>query len=165
MIKYMLALVTVAVIAAPVWSAETTPVSNPAPAPTQEQMIEQFRTDLQAKRSDVMAKGLTLTSEQAAKFWPLFETFQKEQTAIVDGQLKATQKYGEQYASLTDADALAYVNALLTRDAQMHDLRVKWLAKFQTVVPVKVAARAVQLDRRLGQVTQVGLSSRIPLIN
>ena len=68
MIKYMLALVTVAVIA-PVWSAET-PVSNPAPAPTQEQMIEQFRTDLQAKRSDVMAKGLTLTSEQAAKFWP-----------------------------------------------------------------------------------------------
>ena len=47
----------------------------------------------------------------------------------------------------------------------MHDLRVKWLAKFQTVVPVKVAARAVQLDRRLGQVTQVGLSSRIPLIN
>ena len=111
-----------------------------------------------------MAKGLTLTSEQAAKFWPMFETFQKEQNAIVDGQLKATQKYGEQYASLTDADALAYVNALLARDAQMHELRGKWLAKFQTVVPVKVAARAVQLDRRLGQVTQVGLSSRIPLI-
>jgi hypothetical protein len=26
--------------------------------------------DLQAKRADIMAKGLTLTAEQAAKFWP-----------------------------------------------------------------------------------------------
>jgi hypothetical protein len=46
----------------------------------------------------------------------------------------------------------------------MHKLRVKWLAKFQKLVPPKAAARAVQLDRRLGQVTQVELSSRTPLI-
>ena len=160
MIKNMLALITIAVLAPALSSAET-----PASGPTQEEMIEQFRIDLQAKSSDVMAKGLTLTSEQAAKFWPLFETFQKEQSAIVDGQLKATQKYGEQYASLSDAEALTYVNALLERDARIHDLRVKWPEKFQKVVPPKVAARAIQLDRRLGQVTQVGLSSRIPLIN
>lgn len=80
MIKNILALISIAVLA-PAWSAETTPVSNPNAAATQEQMIEEFRTDLQAKRTDVMAKGLTLTSEQAAKFCPLYETFQKDQNA------------------------------------------------------------------------------------
>ena len=56
------------------------------------------------------------------------------------------------------------INALLSRDEAAHDLRVKWLAKFQTVVPPKVAARAIQLDRRLSQVMQVQVSSQIPLI-
>jgi hypothetical protein len=156
-------LALIALAAVPAWAAETSPVSAPA-AQTPEQTVETFRSDLQAKRADVMAKGLTLTSEQAAKFWPLYETFQKEQNAIVDGQLKATQKYGEHFKSLTDADAVEYVSALLSRDAKMNELRVKWLKKFQEAVPPKLAARAIQLDRRLGQVTQVGLSSQIPLV-
>jgi hypothetical protein len=157
---------TAIAFATPIWSAEaptSQTVSNPAAA-TPEQVVEQFRTDLQAKSADVMAKGLTLTAEQAAKFWPLFETFQKEQSAIVDGQLRATQKYAETYQSLSDADAMNYINALLERDQKVHDLRVKWLKKFQTVVPPKVAARAIHLDRRLGLVAQVKLSSQIPLI-
>lgn len=159
-------LVLLATVAAvPAWAAEspaTTPVS--ATAPSEEQVIADFRKDLQAKRADVMAKGLTLTSEQAAKFWPLYEQFQKEQNAIVDGQLKATQKYGAHFKSLTDEDAMEYVSALLSQDSKMSDLRVKWLKKFQDVVPPKTAARAIQLDRRLSQVTQVGLSSKIPLV-
>ena len=165
--KRVLALIAI-VAAAPAWSADA-PVAtkasvSAAPAPTPEQVVEQFRSDLLAQRADVVAKGLKLSAEQAAKFWPLYETFQKEQGAIVDEQMKATQKYAEGFATLTDADALAYVNALLQRDQKMHDLRVKWVGKFQTVVPPRVAARAIQIERRLGLVTQVKLSSQIPLI-
>ena len=143
----------------PAWSADA-----PATPPSQEQVVAEFRDDLQAKSADVMAKALSLTADQAAKFWPLYETYQKEQREIVDGQLKATQDYGATYASLTDSEALQYVNALLTRDQKIHDLRVKWLAKFQAVVPPATAARAIQVERRLGLVTQIGLSSQIPLV-
>jgi Spy/CpxP family protein refolding chaperone len=141
-------------------TAKTTPIS----APDEAKALEQFRNDLQAKSADLMAKGLTLTADQAAKFWPLFETFQKEQSAIVDGQLQATHIYTDRQEHLTDAEALKYINALLERDAKIHDLREKWLDKFQTVVPPKVAARAIQIDRRLGLTTQIALSSQIPLI-
>jgi Spy/CpxP family protein refolding chaperone len=126
--------------------------------------MEQFRNDMQATAADVMAKGLTLSAEQAAKFWPMFEAFQKEQKAIIDGQLKSLIKYQETYKTMTDADALAYANSLLQRDQKVHDLRVKYLAKFQQVVPARIAARAVQLDRRLGLVAQVKISSQVPLI-
>ena len=140
--------------------------ADPAPATplSDEQTVAAFRTDLMAKRADIMAKGLTLTSDQAAKFWPLFETFQKEQDAIVSGQLQATEQFALNYQQLGDKDALNYVNALLERDQKMHDLRVKWLAKFQTVLPTKIAVRAIQLDRRLGQVAQVQISQKIPLV-
>src|SRR6185503_10123951 len=146
-------------------AASAEPAAAPAATqPTEEQVIAQFKQDLAAKRADVMAKGLTLTAEQASKFWPLFEQYQKEQDVSVDAQIKATQAYNNHFATLTDAQALEYVNALLARDEAAHDLRVKWLAKFQTVVPPKVAARAIQLDRRLSQVVQIQVSSQIPLI-
>ena len=143
------------------WSADPPKAQT---APTDDQIVAQFRSDLMAKRADIMAKGLTLTADQAAKFWPLFETFQKEQDTIVDEQIQATEHFAEHYQELTDKDALTYVNALLARDEKMHDLRVKWLAKFQTVLPSKIAARAIQLDRRLGQVAQVQISQKIPLV-
>src|SRR6476646_10767979 len=108
------------------WSADPAPAAQPPPI-TDEQIVAQFRSDLMAKRADIMAKGLTLTADEAAKFWPLFGTFQKEQDVIVNE-------------------------------------RIKWLAKFQTVLSSKMAARAIQLDRRLGQVAQVQISQRVPLV-
>ena len=141
------------------------PASSTQPAPTEEQIVAGFRNELMARRADVMAKGLTLTSEQAARFWPLFEQLQKEQDLVVQEQIKATDDYAKNYEHLTDEGALAYLNMLLTRDKKMYDMRVKWLVKFKEVIPPTMAARAIQLDRRLGNVTQVQLSQRIPLIH
>ena len=159
MYKRILAAVTTAFVL-----AATTASSTAASPPTQEQVIERFREDILTQRADIMAKGLTLTAEQAAAFWPLFRQFQDEQEAISNGQIEATQAYSDRFDKLTDADALAYVNALLSRDDAMHDLRVKWLTRFQAVVPARIAARAIQLDRRLGQAMQVKVSAQIPLI-
>jgi Spy/CpxP family protein refolding chaperone len=162
MTKKLLLLVAMA-CSTPVWSADTATSSAPA-APTEEQILEQLKNDLQSSSADIMAKGMTLTAEQAAKFWPLFETYQKEQSQIVEDQIKATQAYARNYKDLSDQEALAYVSALLERDQKVHALRMKWLAKFQTIVPPRIAARAIQLERRMGIVTQVKLSSQIPLI-
>lgn len=162
-----LALVAV-VMALPAWSADPKPAAQPvnhttAPGTTDD-VVAQFRSDLMSKRADIMAKGLTLTAEQAAKFWPMFEDFQKEQDLIVNEQIDATKSYAEHYQDLNDKDAIAYVQALLDRDQKMHDLRVKWLTRFQKAVPSKVAARAIQLDRRLSNVAQIQLSQQIPLV-
>src|SRR5262245_50876428 len=56
-----------------------------------------LRSDMQASRADIMAKNLTLTAEQAAKFWPIFEAYQKEQNAIMDDQAKGAQRFVESF--------------------------------------------------------------------
>jgi len=140
------------------------PATYTAPTAEQEQAISQFRTDLMASRAEIMAKALPLDASQAAKFWPLFETFQKEQSVIVDAQTKSLKEYADHFKTLSDADATSYINSLLDRDQKMHDLRVKWLTKFSAAIGPKSAASAIQLDRRLGNITQVQLSSQIPLI-
>jgi hypothetical protein len=154
----------------PVFAADSPPAVQPVnqssagPGLSDEQVVQQFRNDMMAKRADIMAKGLTLTADQASKFWPQFEQYQKDQDVVVNEQIQATKSYADRYKALNDADALAYVKALLVRDQKMLDLRVKWLEKFQKVVPAKIAARAIQLDRRVSNVAQIQLSSQIPLV-
>src|SRR5262249_1598016 len=135
--KFLAALAIVFTL--PAFSAEPPAKAQPAslttPAtPDEEKVVAEFRKEMAARLADVMAKGLTLTADQAAKFWPLFEQFQKEQDVLVQDQIEATDHYAKNYQNLSEKDALAYVNSLLERDKKFADLRVKWLAKFQTVI-------------------------------
>jgi len=135
-----------------------------AAAPAAEEVLQAFRKDLQSARADIMAKNLTLTADEAARFWPAYLKFQAEQTVIVDEQLRAMQKYVDNFETLDDASAMAQVNANLTRDLQINTLRRKWLAEFQKILPKRTAARVIQIDRRLGLAMQVSISSQMPLI-
>jgi Spy/CpxP family protein refolding chaperone len=128
-------------------------------------VLKALRSDLQANRTDIIAKNVTLTSDQAAKFWPLYDAYQKEQSVIMDAQLKGMQQYVTGWTTLDDAGALALATAHLNNDTRMATLRQKWFAEFQKVLPAKLAARVMQIDRRLSLATQTEIASRIPLIH
>ena len=136
-----------------------------ASKPSMDEVLADFRADIQSSRADLMAKNLSLTAEQAAKFWPVFDAYQKEQNVIMDEQLKGIQKYVENYDTLDDATALALMNAHFDRDTRMNTLRQKWLGEFQKVLPTKLAVRAMQIDRRLSLATQIEITARIPLVH
>ena len=128
-----------------------------------EDVLKAMRLDLQSSRADIMAKNMTLTAEQAAKFWPLFDAYQKEQNVIIDDQLKDIQKFVASYETMDDRGALGLIQAHFKRDAKMNVLRQKWLGEFQKVLPTKLAVRAMQIDRRLSLAAQMEVVSRIPL--
>ena len=133
--------------------------------PTIDEVLKSVREDMQGARSDIMAKNLTLTADQAAKFWPAFSAYQKEQNVIMDEQLKGIHKYIENSETLDDAGALSLMQAHLQRDAKMLALRQKWLTQFQKVLPTKLAVRAMQIDRRLSLAAQMEVASQIPLVH
>jgi Spy/CpxP family protein refolding chaperone len=132
---------------------------------TMDDVLKAIRADMQGDRADIMAKNMTLTSEQAAKFWPLFAVYQKEQDVIIDQQLRAVQTFMERFEELDDAGALALMKGHFDRDTQMNMLRQKWLTQFQQVLGTKLAVRAMQIDRRLSLVQQIGIAGRIPLVH
>ena len=146
-------------------AAAQQPQTTGAAKPTTEQALNAVRADLQSSRADVMAKNLTLTAEQAAKFWPLFEQYQKEQNVIMDEHLKNIQKYVDSYQTMDDASALAFINGHFDRDTRMNALRQKDLGEFQKVLPTKLAVRAIQIDRRLSLASQMAIASNIPLVH
>jgi len=128
-----------------------------------DEVLVAVRADLQGDRAEIIAKNLTLTSEQGTKFWPLFQSYQNEQNLIMDDQLKGIQQYIESFDNLNDASALGLINAHFDRDARMTTLRKKWLGEFQKVLGTKLAVRVMQIDRRLSLAHQLQFASKIPL--
>ena len=139
--------------------------SSPSPVTPEivDEMLQAVRADLQTDRADIIAKNVTLTSAQAAKFWPLYESYQSQQNVIMDDQLKGLQRYIDGFDSLDDAGALGLINAHFERDARMNELRKKWLGEFINVLGVKLAVRVMQIDRRLSLAHQLQFASKIPL--
>jgi hypothetical protein len=148
--------------APPATSAQPTTSAKPT---EQEMTPTEFRDSLQQIETDIISKAVSFTSDEAAKFWPVFQKFQAEEKSIIDDQLAALKKYSDDYASLTDEQSVAYVNSLLDRDQRVHDLRAKYLAEFSKIMPPGKAARVIHLSRRIVMATQVRLSSEIPLVH
>jgi Spy/CpxP family protein refolding chaperone len=130
-----------------------------------DELLAAVRADIQANRADMMAKNLSLTAEQAAKFWPVYEAYQKEQNVVMDEHLKGIQRFIESFDTLDDAGALALIKAHLDRDAKMTSLRQQALGDFQKVLGTKLAVRAIQIDRRLSLVYQLQIVAKIPLVH
>ena len=163
MLKSVIVLLSGMMLALPLAAAE--PVAAPAnEGENIEQALVQFRNDLQAAETEVISKAISLSADEATAFWPIFKKFQGEQRSVIDNQISAVRKYAEDFATLNDEDAQAYVNALLDRDEKIHDLRVKYLAEYSKVIGKARAARVIHLSRRLGLAAQAQLAAGIPLV-
>jgi hypothetical protein len=147
------------------WAVAQQPKPAAAPdAAAIDKALQSVRADLQGERSDIVAKNVTLDAAQAAKFWPMFESYQKEQNVIMDDQMKGIQRYVDNYEKLDDAGALSLMQANFDRDDRMNALRKKWLGEFQKVVGTKVAVRVMQIDRQLSMAHQLAFAAKIPLV-
>ena len=164
MFKSVIVMLSGLMLALPLAAAEqaAAPTSEGA---TIEQALVKFRDDLQAAETEVVSKAISLSADEATAFWPIFKRFQGEQRKVIDNQIAAVRKYAEDFATLNDDDAQAYVNALLDRDQKIHDLRVKYLAEYSRAIGKAKAARVGHLSRRLGLAAQAELAAGIPLVH
>ena len=150
-------------VSAGAWAVARQASPSPVTPAIVDEMLQAVRADLQSDRADIVAKNVTLSSGQAAKFWPLFASYQNEQNVIMDDQLKGLQRYIDNFDSLDDAGALGLINAHFERDARMNALRKKWLGEFNKILGAKLAVRVMQIDRRLSLAHQLEFATRIPL--
>ena len=150
-------------VSAVAWTHAQQVQPGTVPASSIDDVLKEIRGDLQNSRADLVAKNVSLTSAQAAAFWPVFEKYQTEQNVIMDDQLKSVQWFIENFDKADDAAALQLINAHFARDAKMNALRQQWLGEFQKVLGTKLAVRVMQIDRRLSLAHQAFVTSKIPL--
>jgi hypothetical protein len=134
-------------------------------SPIKDQDIEMLRADLRQQRKQIMAENMTLTADEATKFWPIFDQYRKEAIKPNDERWAVIKDYAANYATMTDAQAQDYMKRSTAVDQQLLALRMKYVPIFEQVISAKKTALWYQIDRRVDLLINLQLSAMIPMVN
>jgi hypothetical protein len=127
--------------------------------------IQLLRQDIRAKRRQIVAANLPLTTEESAKFWPIYDQYIAETIKINNGRYALIKEYSANYASMTDAEAAELIRKWIDSDKAMVDLRLSYIPIVEKALPAKKASMFIQIDRRVQLMIDLELAGQIPLIN
>ena len=128
------------------------------------QEIQKQRTEMQARKKQIVSTNLKLTDAEAVKFWPVYDKYTQDTISLNDSKMALIEDYARSYNTLTDARAQNLIKRLLTADEAVSRLRTKYLTIFNKVLPAKKTALFFQLDRRLGLMMDMELVKQIPMV-
>ena len=129
-----------------------------------DQDIQLLRKDIRSQKKQLIAENLNLTPTEATKFWPVYEQYQTEYTKIGDAKVALIKEYAQNWGTITDDQALNYLNRSQEINESVIKLRQKYLPIVNQVLPGKKTATFFQLDRRIDMLFDVQLASQIPLV-
>jgi Spy/CpxP family protein refolding chaperone len=130
-----------------------------------DQDIELLRADLRTQRKQITAQNMTLTADEATKFWPIFDQYRQEAIKPNDERWALIKDYAANYDTMTDAQAQDYIRRSTAVDQQLLALRMKYIPVFEKVISSKKTALWFQIDRRVDLLINLQLSSAIPMVN
>jgi Spy/CpxP family protein refolding chaperone len=130
-----------------------------------DQEIKLLREDVQSQRKQIVAANLTLTDDEAIKFWPVFDQYTAELAKTNDSRLAVVKEYAANYDTLTDEQAASLLKKSIEMDQALLQLRLKYVPLFQKVLPGKKTATFFQIDRRISMLIELQLAASIPLVN
>jgi hypothetical protein len=143
--------------------------TSKAPAATasqkaSDQDIQLLRQDIREKKKQLIAANLTLTADQATKFWPVYDQYTADLVKINNEKYALIKEYADNWGTMTDDQALSVIKRSLAVDEQVAQLRIRYVPIFNKVVPGKIVATFFQLDRRFQMLIDVQLASQLPLV-
>lgn len=115
-------------------------------------------------KKHLIASNLTLTEDEAAKFWPVYQQYSSDLAKITDMRALVIKEYAEDYGTLTDEQADSLIRQWLDADVAAAQLRPRYLSIMRKVLSGEKAATFFQLDRRISMMIDVQLTSRLPLV-
>jgi hypothetical protein len=134
-----------------------------APKAASDQDIQMLREDIRAQRKQITAANMSLTPDEATKFWPIYDQYIQETIKINDGRWALIQDYAANYNSMTDQQAQDYVKRSVAIEQQFTALRAKYVTLFEKVVSPKKGAQWYQIDHRVDLLINLQLAALIPI--
>jgi hypothetical protein len=160
----LLATVAVAQTPAPAAGGAPAPASIPTRPPLTKGQIDAIRAELRAGKSDLIAQNVSLTSDEAAKFWPLYKQYEAAGKALNEKRFDLLMKYIDAGEKPDPTLITNLVKASLRRDLDLAQLRVDYAPRFAKILPREKAARFLQVERALSLLADAKLAEIVPLL-
>jgi len=122
-----------------------------------------LRDKLKADKKLVVAEAMGMNEKEATAFWPVYELYQKDISALNDRTMTLLKDYVHNYGGMTDASAKGMVDSFLKIEKDRINLMQSYRPKFQKALPEVKVARYYQIENKIRAVVNYELASEIPL--
>ena len=126
--------------------------------------VAAFRDAVRADKRAVVAKNMELTEAEAKKFWPLYDSYQKDLQKVLQRQNRAVVEYVNQASTMNDANAKRLARELLDADAEEQRLRERQLKRLYAALPARKAIRYLQIENKIRTLSHYDMGAQIPLV-
>jgi polyhydroxyalkanoate synthesis regulator phasin len=137
-------------------------VSQDKPADNMQILLDKVKAD----KKLLVAANMELTESEAKGFWPVYEGYQKDLTAINQRIGKLIESYAADYRAntLTDAKAKKLTDELVAIGKAEAELQASYVPRLSKVLPAKKVARYLQIESKIRAALKYELAANIPLV-
>ena len=137
-------------------------LSQDKPADNMQILLEKAKAD----KKFIIAENMELIESEAKGFWPVYEEYQKQLSAINARLAKLIESYAAEYQadSLTDEKAQELTAELVAIGQAEGGLPASFLPKLNKVLPPKKVARYLQIESKIRAVIRYNLAISIPVV-
>ncbi len=140
-----------------------------SPALSQEKPADNMqilKDKLKADKKLVVAAHMELTESEAKAFWPVYEEYQKDLTAINQRSIKLLDSYADAYMakSLTDEKAKVMIDEMVSIEQAEGGLQASYVPKLSKVLPAMKVARFFQIENKIRAAGKYELATKVPLV-
>jgi hypothetical protein len=126
--------------------------------------IDILKKDIQTEAKKLVGENLEMTEDQEEVFWPLYDEYAAELLELSNERLNVISSYMLDYYDLSDEKAETLVKQALDIEQKRLDLKRKYLAKMNEVLPAKLVGKYFQIDGYLQTLLTIQRQSTIPFI-
>lgn len=129
-----------------------------------QEYIDLLRIDVRHRKAEIMGAVMDLDPDQAAKFWPIYNEYDKELAKLSDLRLANIRAYAQNYDHMTDAKANELVQNAFAYRKQRAELLAKYYDRVKASLGAVEAARFVQIEEQLLNIIDLQIASRLPVV-
>jgi hypothetical protein len=156
-------------VLAAVWilglSAAALRAAEPPGSPAAEGNLDVLLDAIRSNRKALVAVNLQLTGDEAAKFWPIYDRYQKEINTLGDRLVGVIRDYSAGFSDLSNDKAMQLVTEYLTLEADRVNVRRAYVDEFAKTLPGRKVARFYQIENKMDAVVRYQLAATIPVID
>jgi hypothetical protein len=129
-----------------------------------ETYMDLLRSDVKAEKVQIIAVMMQFSPDQAAAFWPIYNSYDADLTKLGDQKIAIIKDYAANYDSMTDAKADELIERSIAIVSERNALLKQAYEQVKAKLGAKEAARFVQVEHQLLLIIDLQIASQLPAI-
>jgi hypothetical protein len=149
--------------ALPLFAQQSSAPPADKPAENSEILIAKVKAD----KKLLVAQNMGLTEAEAKNFWPVYDSYQKDLTAINERLIATVAAFAKSYntgAPVSDDTAKKLMEDYLAIEQDEVNLKKTYAKKLTGVIPTSKIARYLQIETKVRAAIKWDMAKSVPLV-